>query len=195
MIAAEWSPGQPRGLARAKFLGPSSHAIQRQDEDKLKQITASWEKKKQDVDAATKRLTKSQDELNQLNITLRQVEEYNDQMKAEIQVTRRATYKAEDHIKQIEKQKHKQDLLIDTMNEDFCMPVLVELLCLQRLWCLVRIGKLLVSVMFCRATLRATSTIQIDSLKRLREGTLDKRACNVTCCWDAGRCANTNGQV
>lgn len=59
-----------------------------------------------------------QDELNQLNITVRQVEEYNEQMKAEIQVTRRATYKAEDHIKQIEAVKHKQDLLIDGMNED-----------------------------------------------------------------------------
>lgn len=57
--------------------------------------------------------------------------EYNDQMKAEIQVTRRATYKAEepwsfdalllfseDHIKQMEEVKSKQDLLIDTMNED-----------------------------------------------------------------------------
>ena len=60
-------------------------------------------------------------------------------MKAEIQVTRRATYKAEepwqkgcgpatrtatalersqDHIKQIEEMKSKQDLLIDSMNED-----------------------------------------------------------------------------
>merc|ERR1711959_537307 len=58
------------------------------------------------------------DELNQLDITLRQVEEYNSQMKAEIQVTRRATYKAEDHIKSVEKVKHKQDLLIDQMNED-----------------------------------------------------------------------------
>mmetsp|Transcript_47873 Transcript_47873/g.137341 ORF Transcript_47873/g.137341 Transcript_47873/m.137341 type:complete len:888 (+) Transcript_47873:97-2760(+) len=89
-----------------------------QDEESLKHVTAGWENKKQEVDAGTKRLTKSQDELNQLNITLRQVEEYNDQMKAEIQVTRRATYKAEDHIKQIEKVKHKQDILIDRMNED-----------------------------------------------------------------------------
>merc|ERR1711957_669373 len=59
-----------------------------------------------------------QDELNQLNITIRQVEEYNTQMKDEIQVTRRATYKAEDHIRGVEKVKHKQDVLIDTMNED-----------------------------------------------------------------------------
>jgi len=89
-----------------------------EEDDGLKNVTASWEGKKEEVNDAMKRLAKSQDELNQLNITLRQVEEYNDQMKAEIQVTRRATYKAEDHIKQVEAIKHKQDVLIDTMNED-----------------------------------------------------------------------------
>eukprot|EP00928_Gymnodinium_smaydae_P008119 TRINITY_DN1293_c0_g1_i3.p1 TRINITY_DN1293_c0_g1~~TRINITY_DN1293_c0_g1_i3.p1 ORF type:complete len:901 (-),score=260.53 TRINITY_DN1293_c0_g1_i3:81-2738(-) len=94
------------------------HAKRLEDEETLKEVTAVWEGKKEDVKDAMKRLAKSQDELNQLNITVRQVEEYNEQMKAEIQVTRRATYKAEDHIKQTEKVKHKQDLLIDGMNED-----------------------------------------------------------------------------
>merc|ERR1719198_1447812 len=89
-----------------------------EDDEALKKITASYEGKKADVDEAVRRLGKSQDEQNQLNITLRQVEEYNEQMKAEIQVTRRATYKAEDHIKTVEKAKVKQDHLIDQMNED-----------------------------------------------------------------------------
>merc|ERR1719265_956739 len=89
-----------------------------EDDEKLRQKTMDYERKKQEVDDALKRLNKSQDELNQLDITLRQVEEYNEQMKAEIQVTRRATYKAEDHIKGIEKVKGKQDLLIDKMNEN-----------------------------------------------------------------------------
>merc|ERR1719393_1196138 len=89
-----------------------------EDDEALKTTTVSYEKKKQDVDEAIRRLGKSQDEQNQLDITLRQVEEYNQQMKAEIQVTRRATYKAEDHIKTVEKAKVKQDLLIDEMNED-----------------------------------------------------------------------------
>ncbi|CAE7539427.1 Ccdc40 [Symbiodinium natans] len=89
-----------------------------EDDEKLKNITTDWEGKKVEVEEATRRLAKSQDELNQLNITVRQVQEYNEQMKAEIQVTRRATYKAEDHIKQIEEMKSKQDLLIDSMNED-----------------------------------------------------------------------------
>merc|ERR1719262_11364 len=94
------------------------HGKREEDEEALKQVTSSWEQKKEDVKDCMKRLAKSQDELNQLNITLRQVEEYNEQMKNEIQVTRRATYKAEDHIKGIEKVKGKQDLLIDKMNEN-----------------------------------------------------------------------------
>merc|ERR1719230_2504081 len=89
-----------------------------EDDEALKVVTAAYESKKADVDEAVRRLGKSQDEQNQLNITLRQVEEYNEQMKAEIQVTRRATYKAEDHIKQVEKDKVKQDHLIDTMTEE-----------------------------------------------------------------------------
>merc|ERR1719316_60144 len=89
-----------------------------EDDEALKSVTAAYESKKGDVDEAVRRLGKSQDEQNQLNITLRQGEEYNEQMKAEIQVTRRATYKAEDHIKTVEKDKVKQDHLIDTMNED-----------------------------------------------------------------------------
>jgi chromosome segregation ATPase len=94
------------------------HGQRLEDDEGLKRVTGSWEGKKTEVEESTRRLAKSQDELNQLNITVRQVEEYNEQMKAEIQVTRRATYKAEDHIKQIESVKHKQDLLIDSMNED-----------------------------------------------------------------------------
>jgi len=89
-----------------------------EDDDALKTATANYDSKKNDVDEAVRRLGKSQDEQNQLNITLRQVEEYNEQMKAEIQVTRRATYKAEDHIKTVEKDKVKQDHLLDQMNED-----------------------------------------------------------------------------
>merc|ERR1719221_1555538 len=87
-------------------------------EESLKTAAAEGEQKKQEVEQARTRVAKSQDELNQLNITVRQVEEYNEQMKAEIQERRRATYKAEDDIKGKEKVKMKQDILIDKMNED-----------------------------------------------------------------------------
>jgi coiled-coil domain-containing protein 40 len=56
--------------------------------------------------------------LNQLNRTLRQVEEYNEVMKGEIGATRRNTYNAEESVKNLENAKKKQDLLIDSMNEE-----------------------------------------------------------------------------
>ena len=53
-----------------------------------------------------------------LTLTLtRQVEAYNDQMKGEIAVTRRATYKAEESITQLEGGKRLQDEMIDKLNE------------------------------------------------------------------------------
>ena len=45
------------------------------------------------------------------------MEAYNDQMKGEIAVTRRATYKAEESITQLEGGKRLQDEMIDKLNE------------------------------------------------------------------------------
>merc|ERR1719217_1292954 len=81
-------------------------------------ITAKYDDAKKGVDNQLSKLQKAQDELNQLEITLRQVDEYNTQMRAEIAVTRRAAHKAEENIKGVEKSKVKQDLLIDKINEE-----------------------------------------------------------------------------
>ena len=56
--------------------------------------------------------------MNQLNRTLKQVEEYNEVMKSETAIIRRTTYRAEENVVNLEKQKKKQDLLIDSMNEE-----------------------------------------------------------------------------
>merc|ERR1719456_1838111 len=85
---------------------------------KLVEFTGKYNEQKGGVDGQLKKLQKAQDELNQLEITLRQVDEYNTQMRAEIAVTRRATHKAEENIKGVEKSKVKQDLLIDKINEE-----------------------------------------------------------------------------
>ena len=63
-------------------------------------------------------MLKAQDELNQLNRTLKQVEEYNEVMKSELALTRRTTYRAEENVGNLEKVKKKQDLLINVMNEE-----------------------------------------------------------------------------
>ncbi|CAD7929853.1 unnamed protein product [Amoebophrya sp. A25] len=91
----------------------------KEDENqKLESITGDYDRAKREVDQQLRQVNKAQDELNQLNTTLRQVEEYNEQMKGEIGITRRATYKAEDVIKKKEKVKKQQDLVIDKMNQE-----------------------------------------------------------------------------
>jgi hypothetical protein len=46
---------------------------------------------------------------------LRQIEAYNESMKSEIAVTRRAAYAAEEAMQKLEKEKQHQDYLIDDM--------------------------------------------------------------------------------
>jgi chromosome segregation ATPase len=65
-----------------------------------------------------KKLARNQTDLEQLQVTLRQVSTYNDELKGEVAVTRRATYKAEEAITKLEKDKADQDIFIDTLNEN-----------------------------------------------------------------------------
>lgn len=55
--------------------------------------------------------------MDKLNLTLVEVEKYTEDMKGEIAITRRATYKAEEDITKLEASKKSQDLLIDRLNE------------------------------------------------------------------------------
>ena len=56
------------------------------------------------------RVEKHQMELDRLGATLKQIETYNEEMKGEIAVTRRAAYAAEGAVQQLEKEKLRQDL-------------------------------------------------------------------------------------
>ena len=58
-----------------------------------------------------------QRELDKLGATLKHIEQYNEKVKSEIAVTRRATYVAEEAAQKMEKQKLEQDLLIDRLQE------------------------------------------------------------------------------
>lgn len=55
--------------------------------------------------------------MDDLATTLKQVELYNEAMKSEIAVTRRATYAAEESMQKLEKEKQHQDFLIDQLQE------------------------------------------------------------------------------
>lgn len=87
-------------------------------EKQLEILQKQYEGRKEEADEQLKRVLKAQEELNQLNRTLKQVEDYNEVMKSEIAVTRRTTYRAEENVVNLEKSKKKQDLLIDSMNEE-----------------------------------------------------------------------------
>eukprot|EP00983_Pelagomonas_calceolata_P095505 1158016-Pelagomonas_calceolata.AAC.5 len=70
-------------------------------------------------DAATKMdrvaVEKQQLELDRLAATLKQVEAYNENMKGEIAVTRRAAYAVEGAVTALEKEKMEQDFRVDTL--------------------------------------------------------------------------------
>jgi hypothetical protein len=71
--------------------------------------------RREETGAGRAKAEQFQVELDRLGATLRQVEEYNERVKGEIAVTRRATYAAEEAISKMEKEKKEQDLLIDQL--------------------------------------------------------------------------------
>lgn len=71
----------------------------------------------EEVAEERRKLDKNQAELDSLNATLLQVEKYNEEMRGEIAVVRRATYKAEEGAGDQEKAKKQQDVYIDQLNE------------------------------------------------------------------------------
>ncbi|TYZ59261.1 hypothetical protein PybrP1_010344 [[Pythium] brassicae (nom. inval.)] len=88
-----------------------------QSEDQLDDWKESLNEKKLQAQKNKSHLYKTQTELDALNSTLRQVEKYNEEMKNEIARTQRAAQKAEETMTTMEKDKVKQDLYIDGLNE------------------------------------------------------------------------------
>ena len=86
-------------------------------EDDQRKVREAYKGTYGEVSGQRQKVAKHQAELDQLATTLRQVEAYNEQMRSEIAVTRRATYKAEEAITQLEGGKVQQDVLIDAINE------------------------------------------------------------------------------
>jgi len=63
-----------------------------------------------------KHLKKYNGELEALYETINQIENYNEEVKSEIAITRRVTYKAEKSMQTLEKHKEDQDLYVDKLN-------------------------------------------------------------------------------
>lgn len=88
-----------------------------QEEELLKSIEANNQEQKALFEEHEAQHKKCAAELEAINETLRQIEEYNNEVKSEIAMTRRATYKAEQSMQQLEKNKGVQDLLVDSMSK------------------------------------------------------------------------------
>ena len=114
--------GVQQQLARMQLILEKTHdnfnmvrKLREQAEEETRSVFNEYEKKKVEVAAQQKRMNTFQAELDKLNSTLHQVEQYNEQMKGEIAITRRATYKTEEHVQGLEMDKKQQDMLIDDL--------------------------------------------------------------------------------
>ena len=97
----------------------AQHCDERQTkaEDDLKVLKDKLEEAEMLFKNENEKVKKNKDDLQQLEQTLRQVQEYNEELKGEVAVTRRATYKAEETVVNMEKKKGEQDIYIDNLNE------------------------------------------------------------------------------
>ena len=86
-------------------------------ESEAQRATEVYQQERQQVIQYKGKVDKNQVELDKVNSTIRQVQAYNEAMKDEVAVTRRATYKAEEATTQLETEKNKQDALVDSLNE------------------------------------------------------------------------------
>ena len=98
----------------------------------MNQLQEWYESKAVETNEQRLGVNRYQLELDKLNGTLKQIEQYNEQMKSEIAVTRRATYVAEESVSKLEKEKQDQDLLIDTLQET--LKQLHQSLALYEVW-------------------------------------------------------------
>ncbi len=72
-------------------------------EEKLEILKEKHEQKKLETNELQKRQYNTSDELMKLNRILQQIQNYNQQMKKAIGVTKRTTYRAEQNVTELEK--------------------------------------------------------------------------------------------
>eukprot|EP00658_Telonema_sp_P-2_P019661 TRINITY_DN17757_c0_g2_i4.p1 TRINITY_DN17757_c0_g2~~TRINITY_DN17757_c0_g2_i4.p1 ORF type:complete len:238 (+),score=88.91 TRINITY_DN17757_c0_g2_i4:93-806(+) len=100
------------GLERAHEQYNIMAQMRKGSEEDNQQISDAYGSRKAELGEQREKLQKYEGELDKVNLTLRQVESYNEQMRNEISVTRRATYKAEEDISKLEDKQKWQDLYI-----------------------------------------------------------------------------------
>jgi len=91
--------------------------VRLQQENMLREINKSNAEQQAMLNEHKKQHTKYINELEALNETIRQIEKYNEEMKSEIAITRRATYKTEQSMQELEKRRENQDFYVDNLNK------------------------------------------------------------------------------
>ena len=88
-----------------------------QEEEMLREVNKTNSEKTELVNEHQKQQKKYSTELESLNETIQQIEKYNEEVKGEIALTRRSTYKAEQSMQTLEKHKSEQDTYVDNLNK------------------------------------------------------------------------------
>lgn len=116
--------GLQQQLARTQIMLENAHNEYNsivdnrlKEEEMLRDISKNNAEQQALSDEYKKQEKKYSAELESLNETIRQIEKYNEEVKSEIAATRRATYKAEQSMQIIEKQKENQDSYVDILNK------------------------------------------------------------------------------
>lgn len=87
------------------------------EEEILREVNRNNSAEEEVVKDHKKQHKKYSAELESLNETIQQIEKYNEEVKGEIALTRRATYKAEQSMQTLEKYKGDQDMYVDNLNK------------------------------------------------------------------------------
>eukprot|EP00879_Flechtneria_rotunda_P033179 GHRR01036724.1.p1 GENE.GHRR01036724.1~~GHRR01036724.1.p1 ORF type:complete len:546 (+),score=242.57 GHRR01036724.1:177-1814(+) len=104
-------------LEKAQDNYHSLSSMRVQAEQELSQLRHKLTQQQTTTKQEAQRAEAVQRELDKLGSTLRQIEAYNESMKGEIAVTRRAAYAAEAAMQKLEQEKMQQDYLIDDLQE------------------------------------------------------------------------------
>lgn len=88
-----------------------------QEEELLQNLTSNNAEEASLIEEHKKQQKTYTIELDSLRETIQQIEAYNREVKSEIAVTRRATYKAEQSMQQLETNKENQDLYVDNLTK------------------------------------------------------------------------------
>jgi coiled-coil domain-containing protein 40 len=110
-------------LARTQLMLENAHNeynsivdMRLSEESILKEVNKNNSEQQSLLEEYRKQQKKHAQELDALNETIRQIEQYNEQVKSEIAISRRATYKVEQNMQDLEKVKETQDFYVDQLS-------------------------------------------------------------------------------